>query len=168
MTEPPTRVVDIERARVGRGPDGAVTIDDPGSPWLVRLSVLTVNHRPVIRALRIELRHPDSEPIRASRLAQLPLAAMLSAALASEHPNEAYYRLLARPKPPRQRSWPDDHYDRVLVVHDWAHATGRPGGGAGAVADMWGVARNPTANRWLAEARRRRVTAGRRADGYAT
>jgi len=83
-------------------------------------------------------------------------AAQLAAVARDAHPNEAWYRMLATPKPRGSRSWGDDHWDRVLIVHQWASDTGRRGGGAQAVADLWGVSVNPTAYRWLAEARARR------------
>lgn len=79
----------------------------------------------------------------------------LAEAVGDAHPNETFFRMLARPKPHGAQHWDPDHWGRVLAVHDWAVATRRAGGGARAVADLWGVSQNPTAYRWLREARRR-------------
>jgi len=139
-----------------------VLFDDPGSPWLVRVWVgIDRRGRRYISRLRVDSR-PGHPPISAARLARLPTSqllhvasAQLAAARPDGHPNEAWYRMLATPLPRGQRSWGDDHWDRVLVVHQWATDTGRPGGGAQAVADLWGVSVNPTVYRWLAQARSR-------------
>lgn len=149
---------------MSRGGDRSVLFDDPAAPWLVRVWVGTTRHRRYrryITRLRIDVR-PGGPPITAARLASLPTgqllhvaAAQLAAAVPDSHPNEAWYRMLASPKPRGSRSWPDDHWDRVAQVFQWADDTGRPGGGAQAVADLWGVSVNPTAYRWLAEVRRR-------------
>lgn len=144
------------------GRDRSVLFDDPSSPWTLRVWVGRAGRRRYITRLRVDVRSGDA-PITAARLARLPTAQLLhvaSAQLASTkpdgHPNEAWYRMLATPKPRGSRSWPAEHWDRVLEVHRWAEETSRPGGGAQAVAHLWGVAVNPTAYRWLAEARRRR------------
>lgn len=166
MTNDPPPV-DVDAARVARGRDQSVLFDDPASPWLVRVWMRTdgatrrrPGHRSISR-LRIDVR-PGGAPVSAMRLARLPIAQMLYVAAAQlagaapdAHPNEAWYRMLATPKTRGQRDWDDAHWDRVLTVYQWAVDTGRPGGGVQAVADLWGVARNPTAYRWLAEARRR-------------
>jgi hypothetical protein len=151
-------LLDVDKAQVSRAPDGAVVLDDPGSPWLVHVWVADVEGRACIAGLLVEAR---GEPVcvTAARLGRLPTAQILQVAaaeaLGNGHDAEVYYRMLASPRPRGSRSWGPDHYARVLAVHDWAVRTGRPGGGAQAVADLWGVARNPTAWRWLAEARRR-------------
>ncbi len=152
-------VLDIDHARIARAGDGAVLFDDPGSPWVVRVWIRPLaGGRPGIARLRVDTRDPRL-PINASRLARLPTRQILhiaaATATAEPHPNEIYYRMLARPKPAGQRGWPDTHWPTVLTVHDWAVETRRRGGGAKAVADMWGVSTNPTAYRWLDEARRR-------------
>lgn len=155
-----TDVLDIDHARVARATDGGVLFDDPDSPWIVRVWVRPLTGgRPGIARIRVDTRDPRL-PISASRLARLPTRQILHiAATAADagdaHPNELYYRMLARPKPAGRRVWPDDHWPTVLTIHDWAVETRRRGGGAKAVADMWGVSVNPTAYRWLDEARRR-------------
>lgn len=154
--------VDLNRARVSVDRNSAV-VDDPDSPWLLRAWTRpddTGRHRLV--RLRVDVRR-DGTDITAARLCRLPLQQIVHLAAAGQlpdtaHPNEAYYRLLARPRPPGQRHWDDGHYARVLQVYEWAEATGRPGGGVIAIAELWGIAappRSPTAYRWLAEARRR-------------
>lgn len=169
-TTAPVRPLDVDAARVARGRDQSVLFDDPASPWLVRVWMRTDGRprrpRRYISRIRIDVR-PGGVPISAPRLARLPTAQMLyvaAAQLAGEapdaHPNEAWYRMLASPKAAGQREWDDGHWGRVLTVYQWAVDTGRPGGGVRAIADLWGVARNPTAYRWLAEARRRQDQGG--------
>lgn len=163
----PPRPLDVDRARISRTRDQSVLFDDPDSPWLVRVWVGTTRrrrYRSYISRLRIDVR-PGGPPVTAARLASLPTgqllhvaAAQLASAVPDSHPNEAWYRMLAAPKPRGSRSWPTDHWDRVLQVHRWAEDTNRPGGGAQAVADLWSIAVNPTAYRWLATARRRANT----------
>ena len=154
MTGP---LLDVSRARISPV-RGGVLVDDPASPWLVRIWVTTPDTgRPVVRRLQVDARD-QVVGITAKRLAHLPMAqlcqvAVAAAGRATAHPDEIYYRMLARPMPPD--GWGDDHWRAVLTVHAWAEATGRPGGGAQAVADLWGVTVRPTVGRWLAEARRR-------------
>lgn len=149
-------LVDVDRAQVSRGPDGSVTIDDPGAPWVVHVAVQEVDGRVCIGGLRVESR--DGLCITGARLGRLPTAHLLQVAaaevLGSQNVDEMYYRMLARPREGGARSWDADHYRRVLAVHDWAVRTGRPGGGPRAVAEFWGVAEKPTVWRWLAQARR--------------
>lgn len=154
--------INLDRARVSLHRDGSAVVDDPASPWLLRAWVRpdpTGRHR--LTQLRVDVRDGGAG-ITAARLARLPLAQIVHLAGAlhvdSGHPNESYYRLLARPRPPGQRSWDAGHYGRVWQVYRWAEDTGRPGGGVRAVAELWGVAapsRSKTAYRWVAEARRR-------------
>lgn len=149
-------LIDVDRAQVSRGPDGSVTIDDPGAPWVVHATVVEVDGRACISSLRVDSR--SGLCITSARLGRLPTAHILQVAaaetLGSGHVDEVYYRMLARPLPRGARSWDRDHYRRVLAVHDWAARTGRPGGGPQAVAELWGVAKSPTVWRWLARARR--------------
>lgn len=156
MTRPQVPLVDVDRAQVAQNPDGSVTIDDPGSPWLVHLTVHENDGRVCIGQLRIVSR--DGLCITSARLGRLPTAQMLQVAaaevLGAGHDSEMYYRMLARPRGRGERSWGPDHYRRVLAVHDWAVRTERPGGGPQAVAELWGVAKSPTVWRWLAQARR--------------
>lgn len=151
-------LLDLDQAVVTRGPDGTVTVDDPDSPILVSVRVGRQQGRLEITDLSVTARHPSAR-ISPAALARLPLAQIRHLAGVVGHPNEAYYRQLARPKPTGARGWDDGHWERVLAVYEWAVATGRPGGGAQAVADLWGVTVNPTVYRWLATARTRtRVT----------
>jgi hypothetical protein len=156
----PRPLVDVDQARIRISRDDAVVVDDPASPWLLRLWVRPDRWaRPVVARIRIDVRNLDT-PVTTARLARLPVGQLLQLAAVeaarTQHPNEAFYRMLARPRRPGQRRWDDEHWTRVLQVFDWGRATGRPGGGQRAVADLWGVAVNPTVWRWLAEARRRR------------
>lgn len=119
-----------------------------------------VNHSPAghrIARLRVDVRGETGPALTASRLSRLPLSQILQVAaahsIAGEHPNLAYYQMLAAPKPAGQRSWDEGHWGRVLQVYDWASQTGWPGGGAAAVSHLWGVAVNPTVYRWLTRAR---------------
>lgn len=145
--------------------DGTVAF--VGGPWTVRVRLGDDCGRPYIRRLTVDVRNPRPR-VTAARLARLPLAHLLHAAAAQvaeaegTYPNEALYRLLAVPKPAGQRAWDDGHYRRVAQVAAWAREVRRPGGPTKAVADLWGVVANPTAYRWLAEARRR---ASNRGDG---
>jgi len=152
-------LLDIDRAQVSRSPDGAVVIDDPDAPWVVHAWVSEATGRPCITQLVVQARGPGL-CVTAARLGRLPTAQILHVAAAEVlghgHDDEVYYRMLARPRERGARAWDADHYARVLAVHAWAVRTGRPGGGAQAVADLWGIAKNPTAWRWLAQARRLR------------
>jgi hypothetical protein len=109
----------------------------------------------------VQLRNPAADAARLSArlLARLPLPQILHLAavraLPGRRPNEEHYRQLAQPKPAGGRSWPAGHWGNVLAVYAWGGEVGWPGGGEQAVADMWGVTRKPTAQRWLAAARRR-------------
>lgn len=156
MTRWQTPLIDVERAQVSQGPDGSVTFDDPGAPWVLHVTVVDNDGRPCIGSLRVDSR--DGLCITSARLGRLPTAQLLQVAaaelLGGGHVDEMYYRMLARPLPRGARSWDDDHWRRVLAVHDWAVRTDRPGGGPGAVAEFWGVAKSPTVWRWLARARR--------------
>lgn len=154
--------LDVERAEVSRSTSGAVTFSDPGYPFVVRIwtRARTRGH-PETSRIYVTAR-PGQAAITARQLARLPLDQMLhiatsESATVREHPNELYYRMLAKPKPPGQRSWPDDHWPAVLEIFEWATDTKRPGGGIRAVAELWRVSRFPTAQRWLAEARRKRA-----------
>jgi hypothetical protein len=150
--------MDVGRARIARSGDGSVVFDDPDSALVVRVWPRTGPRGPYVARLRVDARDP-AVAITATRLRALPVAQMLHLAAGERagdlsHANETLYRMLAAPKRPGQRSWGPDHYERVLTVYEWAVQTGRPGGGAQAVAELWGVAVNPTVYRWLARARR--------------
>lgn len=150
-------LLDVDRAQVSRAPDGAVVLNDPGAPWLVRVWVVDADGRACISRIQVESR-AGGACVTAAKLARLPTAQILQVAaaevLGGGHGSEVYYRMLATPRGRGERSWGPEHYRRVLIVHDWATHAHRPGGGAQAVADLWGVAKNPTVWRWLARARR--------------
>ncbi len=150
-------LLDVDRAQVSRGPDGSITIDDPHAPWVVRVWVVDIDGRACLDRMQVDSREPGM-CITAARLGRLPTAQILQVAAAEMfgQGGEIYYRMLARPRGRGARSWDRDHYARVLTVYDWAVRTRRPGGGAQAVADLWGIAKNPTAWRWLAAARKER------------
>lgn len=149
-------MVDLTRVHLARSASGAVVLDDPSSPWLVRV---WTDDQGNLRRLHLDMRPGVTGGLTARALRALPLAQITHEARThtgtGEWPNEALYRMLAAPKPAGARQWDDEHWERVLQVHDWAVSTGRPGGGARAVAQMWGVAIDPTAYRWLATARAR-------------
>lgn len=134
----------------------AVTLVDPTFPWTVDVYLAEGTKHPEIRGLTIWARQNEderSEPITAAVLAQLPIrqiASVAASALLGE--GEALYRMLATPRPSGARSWPDDHFQRVVRVASWARRIGRPGGAGGAVAEFWAVDYR-TARRWLSRAR---------------
>lgn len=154
-------MLDVGRARVAHTSDGAVVFDDPGAPWVVRVWPRTGPRGRYVGRLRVDVRDPEVG-VTAARLARLPTSQMLHLAAStapgrSAHPNEAFFSMLAQPK--RGRHWDDGHWERVLAIFEWAVETRRPGGGRVAVAEKYGVTPNPTVDRWLAEARRRRAAA---------
>jgi hypothetical protein len=133
---------------VTRDATGLVTVDDPDSPLLLRVRVAAETGR--ISEVQVSCRHPSGR-ITAAALSRLPLDQIR--AVASPHPNDWLMRLVLTPRVRGSRSWPQRHWDEVAEVAAWARETRRPGGAARAVADMWGVAVDPTAYRWLARVR---------------
>lgn len=147
-----TPLVDLGAAQISRDGTGTVTIDDPDSPLLVRVRTDTTTEPARIVELTVVARHPAGR-ISAAGLARLPLVQIRHVAVASgAHPNDAIWRLNVTPKPVGVRTWGRDHWDEVIDVNDWAIETRRPGGGGQAIADMWHVARDPTAYRWIKHA----------------
>jgi hypothetical protein len=140
--------VDVSRAQLSNLGD-AVSLVDPAFPWEVVVRLSTDADRPEVLEMHVVADPGDPQPITSTALAQIPvrqIASVAASALAGE--GEAQYRMLAAPRPPGQRSWPPDHFQRVARVAAWARATGRPGGAAGAVAEFWDV-HYRTARRWL-------------------
>lgn len=138
--------MDVSRAQLSNLGDG-VELVDPGFPWTVRVRLTPKSERPAVTTLTVESR--GDQPVTSTVLAQIPvrhLASVAASAMMGE--GEAQYRMLAIPRPRGSRSWPDDHFHRVARVVAWARATGRPGGGAGAVSEFWSV-HNRTARRWI-------------------
>lgn len=144
----------LDRAAVTRHSDGSVRVDDPECPFAVTLRVDTVGGRVRLTSLTVDTR--DTARITAKGLSRLPLPQLLHIAAlrqATSHPNEDHWRSLVQPKPYGERDWPDSHWQLVWDVFCWAVETKRPGGGFQAVADLWCVARRPTAYRWVERAR---------------
>ncbi len=144
----------LDRAAVTRHSDGAVRVDDPECPVVVTLYVDTSAGRAQLSSLTVEAR--PYQRITAKGLARLPLPQLLHIAALRQvpsHPNEEHWRSLVQPKPYGERDWSDEHWRLVWDVYRWAVETKRPGGGFQAVADLWCVARRPTAYRWVARAR---------------
>lgn len=151
-----TPLLALDKAQISRDETGRVTIDDPDSPLLV--VVTTTADAARIGELVVTVRHPSGR-ITPRALSRLPLQQIrYVAATTAGHPNDRLWRALITPKPSGSRHWPIEHWSQVLAVHEWATTSQRPGGGTQAIADLWGVARNPTAYRWLAAARRHNST----------
>lgn len=142
--------MDVSRAQISNTGE-MVQVVDPVWPWTVDVYLDQCADRPQVRGLVVWAR--DGGPVTSTVLAQLPVRQLASvAASALKGEGEAQYRMLAQPRPPGQRSWPEDHFSRVARVAAWARATGRPGGAAGAVAEFWDV-HYRTARRWISHGR---------------
>jgi hypothetical protein len=142
--------MDVSRAQL-TNLGNTVVFNDPSFPWGVQVRLSGESERPTIIGLVVRSR--ADEPVSSSVLAQLPLrqiASVAASALLGE--GEALYRMLAKPRPPGVRSWPLDHFERVVRVASWARRIGRPGGAGGAVSEFWSVDYR-TARRWLSRAR---------------
>lgn len=138
--------MDVSAAQLSNLGD-EVEVVDPAFPWTVRVKLSEDADRPVVLGLAVEAR--NGQAVTSTVLAQIPVRQLASvAASAIRGEGEAQYRMLARPRPTGSRSWPPDHFARVVRVAAWARQTGRPGGAAGAVAEFWGV-HYRTARRWL-------------------
>lgn len=143
-------VMDVSRAQLSNLGD-TVILDDPSFPWRVQVCLSGDSDRPEISELIVRSR--TGEPITSTTLSQLPvrqIAGVAASALLGE--GEAQYRMLAKPRPAGARSWPLDHFQRVVRVASWARRIGRPGGAGGAVSEFWDVDYR-TARRWLSRAR---------------
>lgn len=142
--------MDVSRAQLSNLLD-TVVLDDPLFPWGVQVRLSGESDRPAITELVIRSR--TGEPITSTVLAQIPIrqiSSVVASALLGE--GEAQYRMLAKPRPSGARSWPPDHFERVVRVASWARRIGRPGGAGGAVSEFWAVDYR-TARRWLSQAR---------------
>lgn len=142
-------VLDVDACAVSSTAGGPTEFDDPTCPWVVRIWAVNAAGRTRLARLEVVARDPATVDIGAAGLARLPTAQLRQVAAAHAHPDEVYYRMLARPRPPGQRSWSAEHWAAVATVAAWATATARPGGAVAAVADLWSVAAEPTARRWL-------------------
>lgn len=149
-------MIDVDRAQITRRNDGMVVVDDPDAPVVVAVHIDTSAGSARATGVEVRARHAGVR-ISAALLARLPLPQIVLVAASTGgngHPDEPYYRQLARPKPRgRRASWDPGHWQRVMAVHEWAERVERPGGGARAVADFWGVTVDPTVYRWLKIAR---------------
>jgi hypothetical protein len=155
VTQHAAPLLDLDRAQVTRQGDGTVVVDDPQAPFAVAVAVDTSGGRARLTRLTVEVRAAAAR-LSAAGLARLPISQLVhlaAAAAGGGYPDEPYYRQLAQPKQRGQRAWDAGHWSRVLAVWEWAEDVGRPGGGAQAVADFWGVSRDPTVYRWLTLAR---------------
>jgi len=142
--------MDVSRAQL-TNLGNTVVFNDPAFPWGIQVRLSGDADRPAITELVV--RSQNGEPITSTALAQLPIrqiASVAASALLGE--GEALYRMLAKPRPPGARSWPVDHFERVVRVAAWARRIGRPGGAGGAVSEFWAVDYR-TARRWLSQAR---------------
>lgn len=142
--------MDVSRAQLSNTGD-MVQLVDPEFPFTVDVYLMSGTDRPRVLGMVIWAR--SEEPVTSAVLAQLPvrqIASVAASALAGE--GEELFRMLAKPRPPGARSWPLDHFYRVLRVASWARRIGRPGGAAGAVSEFWDVDYR-TARRWLRRAK---------------
>lgn len=142
-------LVDPAAAQITLQSTGLIAIDDPESPVLVEISIDEHNR---INKMIITSRHPSAR-ITAATVRRIPLAALqrIAISMRTAPPEETWWHSDAAVK--HGRSWSADHWHRVLQAAEWARETGRPGGPAQAIADLWGVSRRPTAYRWLSRAR---------------
>lgn len=142
--------MDVSRAQL-TNLGNTVVFNDPSFPWSVQVRLSGDSDRPAITEMVVRSRKDD--PVTSSMLAQLPIrqiAGVAASVLLGE--GEALYRMLAKPRPAGTRSWPLDHFERVVRVASWARRIGRPGGAGGAVSEFWSVDYR-TARRWLSQAR---------------
>lgn len=149
-----TPLVDLSRAQITRRGDGSIVISDPESTLVIAATVDASRTPRRIVELTISARTPEAR-ITAAALSRLPIHQICHiAAIGDMFPNEVLFRCEVTPRPSGTRKWDDRHWQQVLDVYAWGKRAKRPGGGAQAVADIWGVSRNPTAYRWIARARR--------------
>lgn len=147
-------LIDVSSAQIQVDDSGTIVIDDPDSPLIVKV---TTDDSGKISDLQVTRRHPSGR-ITSAIMARLPIAQIQRLATVitrtrTSTPDEAWWTVSAVTKPAGSRHWPDDHWVTVRAVATWAKATKRPGGAATAIADLWGIAKRPTAYRWLARAR---------------
>lgn len=145
-----TSLVNMGRAQISRDTAGTIKVDDPESPLVVR--VRAEKEGPTrITEITVSVRHPTGR-ISAACLARLPLAQIrnVAAALTAGYPNDIMWQTRVTPK--SSKSWGPEHWAEVRDVYAWAVDTNRPGGGAQAISDIWGVSKNPTAYRWMRKA----------------
>lgn len=156
-----TPLINLVEAQLSVAEDGTVTIDDPGSPVVMKVKAEGTH----ISRIEITIRNSNSQ-INASSISRIPMAEIKRLAIAARSPvtQETWVTISAALKPVGTRSWDSDHWERVKAVAEWAETTNRPGGKYQAVADFWGVSRNPTAGRWLRRATKQNVRDDRKPD----
>ena len=143
--------MDVSRAQLSNT-RGGVSFDDPAFPFTVHVALNDLAERPEVENLTVTAR--ASEPVTREVLSRIPVR-QLAAIAASElrgGGDEARYRMLVVERPEGMRSWPPEHYQRVLRVAQWARRSGRDGGEIATIAEFWGVCPR-TARRWLEVAR---------------
>jgi hypothetical protein len=146
-------LVDLSRAQITRMGPGTIVISDPESPLVITATVDAKRTPRRIVELIVSAR-TDQARITAAALSRLPVHQICHiATIGHMRANEVFLRCDVTPRPVGSRKWDDRHWQQVLDVYQWAKDTKRAGGGAQAIADIWGVSRNPTAYRWLARAR---------------
>ncbi len=147
-------------------PDGTdvwTTVDAPDLlPWLAQVKVAHVDGVPRIIGLRLDPRYGDLSGdlrvrdfvVTADALRRLPLTELREAGLRMQRLelHEALDVLGAPGKAAGQRSWGDDHYERVARAYRAAEEAGQAP--RLVIAERWQV-EPPTVSRWLAKARRR-------------
>lgn len=143
--------MDVSRAQLSSLGD-QVTLDDPGFPYTVRVQLDPGSDHPQVHALTVTAR--EGAAVTREALSRIPVRHLAGVA-ASElrgGGDEAKYRMLAVPRAAGERSWPPEHYQRVLRVAWWAKRSGRSGGEISAIAEFWDVCPR-TVRRWLVLAR---------------
>lgn len=142
-------ILTLSQTMVTRSSDGTVMFSDPESPIVVLMRI----ENGALLDLSIRPKHRNYR-ITSATLARIPVMRLRSLATATQHPNDHVWLARITPRD-TNGSWTDAHWEEVLEVHRWAIETNRPGKGLGAISDFWNVSKNPTAKRWIAEARRR-------------
>lgn len=139
--------MDVSRAQLSSLGD-LVILDDPEFPYAVHVRLDEESERPQVRALSVIARGGD--PVSREVLNRIPVRQLAGVAASSLRGggDEARYRMLAVPRPEGSRSWPPEHYQRVLRVAHWARRSGRDGGEIATIAEFWAVCPR-TARRWL-------------------
>ena len=143
--------MDVSRAQLSYAGDG-VTLIDPGFPYAVRVTLSSDEERPQVDSVLVT--STGEAPITREVLNRVPVRqiAGVAASVLRGGGDESRYRMLALPRPAGTRSWPPDHYQRVLRVAQWARRSGRVGGEISVISEFWGVCPR-TARRWLELAR---------------
>ena len=138
----------LDNAQVALDSTGTVTITDPGLPITIRARCDQHGY-----LIHLDLTATDDTHLTVGKISRLPLAHIRRIAATSTIA-DMVMTSIAVDKPSGTRTWGPDHWQAVRSVAAWARATKRPGGASAAVAQLWGVTRNPTAYRWIKIAER--------------